>query len=134
MSRPLLPPGTMSITSAFWRCYFTIWSNTYYSIHSVDVEDCRVQSFALYSPEGSTWPLWELLLTPFRFSCRWIVQNWTIQRQLKRNGGSTTVTSQISSCMLGEFSSLMTSMTFFPITLAFWRYYITVWRNTYYSI
>jgi hypothetical protein len=32
---------------------------------------------------------------------------------------TTTVTSQISSCMLGAFSSLMNSMTFFPITLAF---------------
>jgi hypothetical protein len=29
-----------------------------------------------------------VVLPLFRFSCRWIVQNWTIQRQLKRNGGS----------------------------------------------
>jgi hypothetical protein len=28
------------------------------------------------------------ILPPFRFSYRWIVQNWTIHRQLKRNGGS----------------------------------------------
>jgi hypothetical protein len=30
-----------------------------------------------------------LLLPPFLFSCRWIVQFCTIQRQLKRNGEST---------------------------------------------
>jgi hypothetical protein len=29
-----------------------------------------------------------LVLPPFLFSCRWIVQFCTIQRQLKRNGGS----------------------------------------------
>jgi hypothetical protein len=29
------------------------------------------------------------ILPPFPFSCRWIVQFCTIQRQLKRNGGST---------------------------------------------
>jgi hypothetical protein len=29
-----------------------------------------------------------IMLPPFRFSCRWIVQFCTIQRQLKRNGGS----------------------------------------------
>jgi hypothetical protein len=32
------------------------------------------------------------VLPPFRFSCRWIVQNWTIQRQLKRNRGSSILT------------------------------------------
>jgi hypothetical protein len=30
-----------------------------------------------------------LVLPPFLFSCRWIVQFYTIQRQLKRNGWST---------------------------------------------
>jgi hypothetical protein len=29
------------------------------------------------------------ILPPFLFSCRWIVQFYIIQRQLKRNGGST---------------------------------------------
>jgi hypothetical protein len=29
------------------------------------------------------------LLPPFLFICRWIVQFYTIQRQIKRNGGST---------------------------------------------
>jgi hypothetical protein len=29
------------------------------------------------------------VLPPFLFSCRWIVQICTIQRQLKRNGGSS---------------------------------------------
>jgi hypothetical protein len=29
-----------------------------------------------------------IVLPPFLFSCRWIVQFCTIQRQLKRNGGS----------------------------------------------
>jgi hypothetical protein len=28
------------------------------------------------------------LLPPFLFICRWIVQNYTIPRQIKRNGGS----------------------------------------------
>jgi hypothetical protein len=32
-----------------------------------------------------------MLLPRFLFSCRWIVQFCTIQRQLKRNGGSTSV-------------------------------------------
>ncbi|PWZ45008.1 (DL)-glycerol-3-phosphatase 1, mitochondrial [Zea mays] len=31
-----------------------------------------------------------MLLPPFLFSCRWIIQFCTIQRQLKRNGGSTS--------------------------------------------
>jgi hypothetical protein len=32
-----------------------------------------------------------LILPPFLFICRWIVQNYTIQRQIKRNGGSNSV-------------------------------------------
>jgi hypothetical protein len=39
-------------------------------------------------PSSRTLQLLLYILPPFRFSCRWIVQNWTIQRQLKRNGGS----------------------------------------------
>jgi hypothetical protein len=31
-----------------------------------------------------------LILPPFLFICRWLVQFYTIQRQIKRNGGSTT--------------------------------------------
>jgi hypothetical protein len=30
-----------------------------------------------------------ILLPPFLFICSWIVQFYTIQRQIKRNGGST---------------------------------------------
>jgi hypothetical protein len=31
----------------------------------------------------------KVVLPLFLFICRWIVQNYTIQRQIKRNGGST---------------------------------------------
>jgi hypothetical protein len=31
----------------------------------------------------------KIILPPFLFICRWIVQNYTIQRQIKRNGGSS---------------------------------------------
>jgi hypothetical protein len=30
----------------------------------------------------------KIILSPFLFICRWIVQFYTIQRQIKRNGGS----------------------------------------------
>jgi hypothetical protein len=33
-----------------------------------------------------------LSLPPFLFICRWIVQNYTIQRQIKINGGSRSLT------------------------------------------
>jgi hypothetical protein len=32
-----------------------------------------------------------LILPPFLFICRWIVQFYTIQRQIKRNGGSISL-------------------------------------------
>jgi hypothetical protein len=52
------------------------------------------------------------ILTAFLFICRWIVQNYTIQRQIKRNGGSIFqisldktvkggITSNIFPCELG---------------------------------
>jgi hypothetical protein len=33
--------------------------------------------------------VFKMLLPQFLFICRWIVQNYTIQRQIKRNGGRT---------------------------------------------
>jgi hypothetical protein len=37
---------------------------------------------------GEASPPLYCILPPFLFICRWIVQNYTIQRQIKRNGGS----------------------------------------------
>jgi hypothetical protein len=38
------------------------------------------------------------ILPPFLFICRWIVQFYTIQRQIKRNGGSTQKLTSVYIC------------------------------------
>jgi hypothetical protein len=42
-----------------------------------------------FTPYGENYHALFTILPPFLFICRWIVQFYTIQRQIKRNGGST---------------------------------------------
>jgi hypothetical protein len=49
----------------------------------------------------------KMLLTPFLFICRWIVQNYTIQRQIKRNGESNMQKCSIKFIMFITYSQLV---------------------------
>jgi hypothetical protein len=85
---------------------------------------------------------WYYLLPPFRFSFsyRWIMQNWTIQRQLKRNGWSITLCNSLNlSKLLSWFQHLvwflieahqLKSTTVEPEVCSFFAYPLAQFQHT----
>jgi hypothetical protein len=55
----------------------------------------RLRALHRWHKERVNFRVWLVLLPPFLFICRWIVKFYTIQRQIKRNGGSTTQSTYI---------------------------------------
>jgi hypothetical protein len=81
-----------------WRWSFPRNKNCYPILRKKNILDWKILSASTFAmllgalPRAATSTsgfLEKRVLPPFLFIYRWIVQNYTIQRQIKRNGGST---------------------------------------------